>query len=277
MQLRQRSIVSEHPLASYFVLAFLISWAFALPLLLSTVGAIPTKVSPYLHSAVLSGPLLSAVIVTAITKGRHGVNSLLSKLVDFRIGLAWLFTAILSPVIILVLALLLLSLSGADMPDLALLGRSSSLPGLGVAATVAVMLIAAIEEEVGWRGFALPRLQASRSAFASTILLSLIWFAWHLPMFWYRPTFASPTPFMFVGVFLGLLAGAIILTWLFNSTAGSLPAVILWHGIWSSIAASDLGDLVPAVMSVLFMVWAVVIVLVFKRPDLSRSARVTSI
>ena len=277
MQLRQRSIISEHPLASYFVLAFLVSWAFALPLLLSAVGAIPMKVSPYLHYAVLSGPLLSAVTVTAITKGRHGINSLLTKLIDFRIGVAWLFTAILSPIFVLALALLLLTLAGINMPGLAMVGRSSSLPGLGVAATVAVMLIAAIEEEVGWRGFALPRLQATRSALSSTILLSLIWFAWHLPMFWYRPTFASPTPFMFLGVFFGLLAGAIILTWLFNSTAGSLLAVVLWHGIWSSIAASDLGDLVPAVMSVLFMVWAIVIVVVFKRPDLSRSPRVTSI
>lgn len=276
MNERRRSLITLHPLASYFLLSFLISWGFAIPLVLSALG-FSAPVSPYLHYLVLSGPILSALILTALTRGTPGLTALLASLTNFRMGARWLLIAVLSPLLVLALALLLIMLLGAPIPDLAMLGRSSSLPSLAALPTSIVMILAALQEEVGWRGFALPRLQASRSAFSSTILLSVVWFIWHLPMFWYRPTFASPTPFMFIGVFLGLAAGAIILTWLFNSSRGSLLTVTLWHGIWSTIAASDLGDLVPAVMSMLFMVWAIAIVLIFKRPDLSRSPRATAL
>lgn len=99
---------------------------------------------------------------------------------------------------------------------------------LGLAALPLWILTFGIGEETGWRGFALPRLQRGRSALSATIILWVFWALWHLPLFFYSYE-ASILP----GFLIGLLAGAITLTWLYNSTSGTILLVALWHGTFN--------------------------------------------
>jgi hypothetical protein len=135
------------------------------------------------------------------------------------------------------------------------------LPDLGVAAWGLWLATSGVGEELGWRGFALPRLQRSHSAMTSTLLLALGWAGWHLPAFFYLPSYAALGLAVLPGFFLGLFAGAIVLTWLYNSSDGSVLAVVLWHASFNFVTGSPTaGGLIAAVASTLVMVWAVALI-----------------
>jgi membrane protease YdiL (CAAX protease family) len=93
-----------------------------------------------------------------------------------------------------------------------------------------------VEEELGWRGFALPRLQQHLNALDASILLGLVWGLWHLPLYFVLGTGqsemlgAATSPAFAIGGFIGWTIGlSVLFTWLFNQTGGSLLVVILFH------------------------------------------------
>jgi membrane protease YdiL (CAAX protease family) len=128
-------------------------------------------------------------------------------------------------------------------------------------------------EEVGWRGFALPRLQKRWNALISTLLLFGIWAAFHIPFFLYRFPFGLGN---LVGFLLGLCAGAIWLTYLYNSTGGSVLITMVWHSLFNVVNAIALIALPPAaaVMSVLAVLLGIA-ALVIGKPTRLSSARAT--
>ena len=76
------------------------------------------------------------------------------------------------------------------------------------------------------------------------------------------------------GWFFGLIAGAIVFTWLYNSAAGSILIIAVWHGTFNFITASPAGEgLIAAILSTIVMVWAVVIVFLFKPANLSHAEK----
>ena len=109
-----------------------------------------------------------------------------------------------------------------------------------------------------------------RSALLATIMLWVFWAFWHLPLFFYSYE-VSVLP----GLLTGLLAGAIVFSWLYNSTGGSILLVAIWHGAFNFTTASvaTKTGVTAAVISALVMVWAVIIVLLFKPANLARKAR----
>ena len=94
-----------------------------------------------------------------------------------------------------------------------------------VVTLVSTIVIVGLFEELGWRGFALPRLQRRQPALRAALLLGAIWALWHLPELISDPTGQRP-PVQFV---VGILAQSVVLAWLYNSTNASLPIVILFH------------------------------------------------
>jgi membrane protease YdiL (CAAX protease family) len=97
---------------------------------------------------------------------------------------------------------------------------------LSIAVTlVTTIVLVGLFEELGWRGFALPRLQRRQPALQASLALGAIWALWHLPELISDPTGQRP-PIQFV---VGILAQSVVLAWLYNSTNASLPIVILFH------------------------------------------------
>src|SRR4026207_1804181 len=105
--------------------------------------------------------------------------------------------------------------AGRGPPTWTSLGHVNYLRDLGLAAW-GLWLATGVGEELGWRGFALPRLQRTHSAMSSTLLLAIGWAGWHLPAFFYVPSYTAMGLRILPGFFLGVLAGAIVLTWLYN-------------------------------------------------------------
>lgn len=138
------SVVRRHPLPTFFVLAYLLTWAF-LPL-----GAF-----------VAAGPLVAALIVTPITHGTAGLEDLGGRMIRWRVGWQWYLVALGFPLAAHALTVLLNVALGAPSPSMSQFSPLSS-----VLLVFAIRLINPLDgpmgEEPGWRGFAQPRLQADR-------------------------------------------------------------------------------------------------------------------
>jgi membrane protease YdiL (CAAX protease family) len=212
---RRNNLVRRYPLASFFVLTFGLAW---LPLIPTALGWFP----PIL---VAFGPSLAAVIVAALATGRAGLRELLSRITRWRVGLGWYAVALLASVPCFLLIVYVNVLWGAPAPTAAQLGAWASL---------AVLLVGFIInpfggawEELGWRGYALPRLQARHSPLIASLILGLLWAAWHLPMF-----ITGLIPWPNALVVIGL---TVVFSWLFNHTSGSVLIAFLFHAALDAV------------------------------------------
>lgn len=113
----------------------------------------------------------------------------------------------------------------------------------------------------------------ARSALSAAFILSLFWALWHLPFFLYKFEFQGAVTI--VGFFLGMFAGALWLTFLYNSMGGSILMVALWHVIWNmmNLVGAIVSDDLVAVMNMLMIVVGVVALIIGGPAALSRSGK----
>jgi membrane protease YdiL (CAAX protease family) len=283
MALRLSTWTKQHSLAAYFTLAYAITWAFEIPLALFRQGWTQLPVPFAVHYLGSFGPLCAALIVTGMTQGSHGIRELFKGLLKWRVGWGWILVSALSPIALFALAAVALRATSGEWPNLYLLGEVDYLPYLGIVGALLLWLLTwGLGEEVGWRGFALPRLQANRSALTATIILGVFHAFWHLPALFYKDAYmamglAAGVPMLLLSV----IAAAIVFTWIYNSTRGSLLMVIVFHALFDWLSVSKAGGAsAPALMSAAVMIWAVAVVILFKPANLSRVgkqvARITS-
>lgn len=204
--LRERIVA--RPLLGYVVLAYGISWLLWAPAVFGVGGA----AGAVLLTAGAFGPAVAAGLVVHWSGG--SVRGWLQPLLRWRVPVRYWVYALGLP------AALFLSVNGV----LAILGEQVHLDRLGGAATswigtfVFVALVGGGQEEPGWRGFALDRLQSRHSPLAATALLGLIWGLWHLPLY---------------GIgFVGPMLFVVFYTWLWNRT-GSLLLCVVLHGAFT--------------------------------------------
>ena len=264
------AFIERRPIISYYLLACSLSWAIQIPLALQAQDVIQSQLPFALHYLSGFGPLLSAAYMSWRLGGRQGLRGLFSRLTRWRVGLGWWAVA-LSPLFALVLLWLVARIIRGDPLTLLDLGRVEFLPNLGIGAAFLWIATFGLGEETGWRGFALPRLQANHSALSATLILWVIWSLWHLPLFFYMYE-----PSILPGWLIGLLAGSITFTWLFNSTDGSLLMTVIFHGLFNFTTgcARCKTGLAAMVISSLVMVWAVLIVVIFRPANLASSDKV---
>lgn len=270
MEKTEAGLINRYPVASYFALACGSSWLIQVPLALQAQEVIQTQIPFALHYLSAFGPLLSAVYVTWRLGGNQGLAKLFRRLGKWRVGLGWWLIAF-SPVFALILLTVRTMLIHGDVLSLRDLGSIDYLPNLGIGAAFFWIATFGLGEETGWRGFALPRLQAGRSALFATLILWAMWSVWHLPLFFYMYDAR-----ILAGWLIALLAGSITFTWLFNSTGGSLLMTVIFHGLfnYATACARCKTGLAGAVTSSLVMVWAVLVVLIYKPAHLSGREKV---
>lgn len=267
----------QHPLVAYFVLAYAITWALQIPLVAEKQGWVQASAPFSVHYLAAFGPMLAAIIVTGLTQGGGGIRALLAGLLKWRVGWRWIFFCVFSPIAMFAVAALVTHAQAGAWPNLSLLGEVEYLPRLGIAGAAALWILTfGIGEEVGWRGFALPQLQKRHSALTATVILGVLHGLWHLPAFFYKSAYmtmglAAGLPLLTVSV----VAAAIVFTWIYNSTRGSLLMVVLFHALFDLLSASKAaaGTSAPAVMSAVVWTLAVIVVVIFKPANLSREEK----
>jgi len=205
--------VQRNPLITFFVLAYALSW-WPWPL---------SAANPFFPLFPL-GPMVASLILTAVINGRAGLKALLARVVHWRVNLRWYGVAMLLPVALGLSAFGLNLLLGAPIP------AAAQLPPWGTILQVLLVQLFLIQvgEELGWRGFALPRLLEGRSALAASLILGLLWLGWHLP------AYATGT---ISAIFIPLpLIAAFLYTWLYQHTNGSVVIAILFHSLFNTVA-----------------------------------------
>jgi len=255
----------------YVVIAYAVSWMIEIPLALQAQGIVTWNIPTSVHYFASFGPLVAALVTTWLSEGRAGLRDIVLRMFKYRVPIVW-WLAALSPLIAYFPLAIAVSASQPDWLRLSPLGTVDFLPPLGLGAIVLWTVTFGLGEETGWRGFALPRLQARRSALGASIILWMLWALWHLPAFFYLYD-----PRIVVGFLVGVLAGTITLSWLYNSASGSILIVALWHGLFNyTTGCSECKTgFVSAILSTLVMVWAVLIVIIFKPTNLSPLQRQT--
>jgi hypothetical protein len=246
------SLVKRHPIITFFVLAYAISWV-GWPLYAAGVWPIPF---------LATGPLIAALVVVPITQGLSGLRELGSRMIRWRVRWYWYLVAIGLPLAVFLVAVVLNVALGASAPSLAGIGPLSTL-----LMVFAVRLINLLDgpagEEPGWRGFALPGLQTTLSPLLTTMILAVLITGWHLPTFFLEGGFQ---PSIFVGSVLGTVAVTFCYTWLFNHTGGSVLITLVSHSAQGTIQTGALwsasADVAQAILVYAFVASAVAIGLV---------------
>ena len=244
-----KGLLVRHPLVSFFALAYALTWLAWSPWYLSEDGIDllhydGEAVSDYVNTvALIVGPTVSAFIMTGVTEGSDGVRCLLRRIVLWRVRFRWyLFVLLGIPAIVV--------LSTVAVPGALASFKASAVPStlfLYVVATPVFLFVGGpVFEEIGWRGFALPRLQGLYGPLVGSLILGVLWALWHLPLF-LIPSWDTPhgSPLDVVLFVMWAVSITIIFTWVFNNTSGSVLMVILAHGSINSAAATVFG-LFPA-------------------------------
>jgi membrane protease YdiL (CAAX protease family) len=266
-------LVARHPLVTYFTLAYALTWSVELPLAASAQGWTSWPAPFALHYLAAYGPLLAAVITTWLIDGAAGLRELGARMGHWRVRPVWWAVA-LSPLLLYVISAVVLRVLRGTWTDVGLLGRINFLPDLGLGAFLLWLLTYGIGEETGWRGFALPRLQRGASALSASLVLAGFWIIWHLPSLLYLPTYVNLGFAVLPWFALGIVAGAVVFTWLYNSTRGSILLVALGHAALNFVTGSPVGEqAIAAAISTAVTVWAVVVILVWKPANLSHAGK----
>jgi membrane protease YdiL (CAAX protease family) len=238
-----KTFIKSHPVAIYFATTFAISWGG----LLAVGGPDPQSTTwqsdpklPYLFVAMLAGPSVAGILLTVLVSERTGLRVLFARVRRWRVGARWYAVALLSaPVVFTAVAFALSLVSPVFLPGIVITDDTPSLLLISIAGA----LIVGVLEEIGWTGFAIPRLRLRHGVLATGLIVGVPWGAWHLLTndFWLGRIYYGGLPaavFLTVNA-IGLLAGQlpayrVLMVWVYDRT-GSLLVAMLMH---ASLSAS---------------------------------------
>jgi membrane protease YdiL (CAAX protease family) len=247
-----KDFVKRHPLLIFFVLAFalsLISLIFVVgPSVILGTKEPEEELLLFMILAMLVGPSVAGILLTGLVYGMAGFRELLSRLIRWRIGARWYAVALLTSPILATATLLALSLtSPVFLPGIFTTDDKASLLLFGIAGGLMVGIL----EELGWTGFAVPRLRLRYGVLTTGLIMGVLWGAWHLLI----PGYLAIFPAFFWSVVI-LPAYRVLMVWVYDRT-DSLLVAMLMH---ASLSASVPLILMPlAISGVPLLIWYLVL------------------
>jgi membrane protease YdiL (CAAX protease family) len=246
------TLVRRNPLPTFFILAYALTWALT-PLI---------AISPALGIPGLLMPAVAGAIVARITGGKEGVRAVFSRLLVWRVGWVWYLVVLGLPFV----------LSGVMMLLGVLLGADNQIQVAPVSVLSAVIFVLVVGEELGWRGFALPRLLEKQSGLAASLTLGVLWGLWHLPTFFVSGTPQADIPLPAYLIYV--VAFSVLIAWVFQHTQGSVLLSTLFHGAFNTFGLINPAldpDLRWWLFAAVYSAAALLVVLVFGK-NLKRAA-----
>jgi membrane protease YdiL (CAAX protease family) len=253
---RLTSWFQSHQVTSFFIITYAITWGIGLLAILypeqfrRLFGELNYR-NPVALIAI-AAPTVSATILTAAWQGKTGLRELYSRLVQWRFGLSWYALILLG---VPFLGWMTTLVAGAN-PVYVL-----STPAFAFSILLNLMYTGPLCEELGWRGYALPRLLRQFNPLIASLILGLFWGVWHLPSFFISSVVQSSLSlpaFLLFGLFTSIL-----MTWIFRHTGGSVLAAVLFH-YTVNVSLSIIGAPLVA-FGLVLMVFAVLVVALDKR------------
>jgi membrane protease YdiL (CAAX protease family) len=253
-----KTFIKRHPVLTYFALTFAISTGGILIVVGREGMPINLLTSSTAPLALFAGPSVAGPLLTGLVSGRAGFRELLSRLFKWRVGARWYAVALLTAPLLVTPILLALSLLSPEfLPAIVTTDDKAALLLLGTV----VGLMGGFLEELGWTGFAVPRLRQRYGALTTGLIVGAMWAAWHVPVtFWSTvspsgaislPLFLPPLSF-YVAV---LPAYRMLMVWVYDRT-GSLLVAMLMH---ASLSACTFVILLPPATGVSLITYYLVL------------------
>lgn len=221
-----RTSIRSRSLLVYFILAFAISWG----AILASVGFDGFPVTedqlPVLIVAMLLGPSGAALLAAWLSSGKAGIRDLFTRLLRWRVGAGWYAIAILTaPLSTLLVLYILSSLSSAYQTALSTTEDKAGLVMMWIVSGIMV----AFFEELGWTGFAIPKMRKNYGVLTTGIIVGLLWGAWHLLVNLESDTFTGAVPLLLLiaRLFTWLPAYRILMTWVYDRTESQLVPTLM--------------------------------------------------
>jgi membrane protease YdiL (CAAX protease family) len=258
-------VLRKHPVLTFLILVYILS----LPILAIRFLKIPFELLVVYGSWT---PNIAAFIVLGLVlREKGGITRLISGWKKWRVGLKWYLIAF-SPVVIALSGLVIYPMLG---------GKYSPLNPLAAGQILLLFVFAVITgatgEELGWRGFLLPRLQVRYGALVATLMVGAVWALWHLPL-WFIPGSVWQESIPYWAFALVTISSSSLYTWVVNNTGGSMLMASIIHFVmnFASNVVASLG-LIPLselymLTAMLYIVYAALIILVFKPSMVERGA-----
>jgi uncharacterized protein len=212
----QEAIIRRYPVITYFALTFLISWTGALAVAaphLVRHQPLPQMTGILMFPVMLLGPSFAGIVLTRIVDGKSGLQVLTSQMFRAWVPPRWYTPLLLPPALVLTVLLFLERfVSPVYAPNHFFMGILFGIP-------------AGFLEEIGWMGYAFPKMRSESNGLAPSILLGLLWALWHLPVINYLGT-ATPhgaywLPF-FLAFSLAMTAVRVLIAWIYTNTKSVL-------------------------------------------------------
>jgi uncharacterized protein len=273
-QAKETSWVARHPVIAMVALMFIIAWP-----LLSVEAAdsyglaqlhLPQWLGITLDFIIGWAPGVAAIVITGIVSGKAGVRELLHKTFRWRVGAQWYFLALFSIAVLVLGGVGVYGLVTQNWVALPIAQKSLT----DVALTFVILLGLGIlinREDMAWRGFALPRLQSRHGALLASALVAIPEALLHLPLFFTKGSFYQQEGVLAFALFS--LTLAIIYTWVFNNTKGSVLICTLMHAAqnaWSNLIAPDNAIVTFYIFVGLLCIVALVLIIVYGPTQLAR-------
>ncbi|MCK4731405.1 MAG: CPBP family intramembrane metalloprotease [Methanophagales archaeon] len=233
--------IKRHPVLTYFALTFTISWGGIL--IVIGPGGIPgttaqiEKLFPIALMTLLVGPSVAGILLTGLIYGREGFREFLSRLLKWRVSVRWYVVALLATPFLVTVTLLVLSLSSpAFLPGVFTTDDKASLLLSGIA----VGLMGGLLEELGWTGFAVPKLRLRYGVLTTGLIVGFLWGAWHfLVTFWASGDSSGALslplllpPLLFYAVLLPVYR--VLMVWVYDRTESLLVAILMHASLTAS-------------------------------------------
>lgn len=252
--------------AVFLGVAFAVTWAIWLPILLQA-RVDPLTPMPWTFFAGSAGPACGAMAASLWERGPHGFAQTLRRALSLRFGWVWWLAGVGLPVAYGLIGWTAAAVAAGAWPDPAAFGITSKLPGLSWPAVALVWALTfGLGEELGWRGWLLPALARRIRVFWSATIVAVVWIAWHLPAFFFNPTYTA----MGAGVFgwmIALVCGSYLLAWMTVGARWSIVPVVLWHAGFDLLTAADqsAGIIASTISAVVMVQGAVCGILLWRR------------
>lgn len=248
---KAQRFVRRFPVASYFGLTFAISWIGALALVAPKLlrgQEVPKFTGILMFPVMMVGPVLSSVLLTWFVDGKDGLRELFSRMRRVRLEAQWCAALLIPPVVMLtVLVFLKAFVSPVFAPNRFLMGISFG-------------IVAGFFEEIGWMGFAFPRMIRKENALAASVALGVLWGLWHMPVIDYLGT-ATPHGAYWLRYFMAfaaaMMAMRVLIGWVYTNTRSVALSQMMHASSTGSLVIFSPGGVTAGQETMWYAVYAV--------------------
>ena len=273
-----KNFIKRHPVLTYFVLTFIFTWG-CMAIAVYPGGFPITEeqfetAGAFVYVAMLVGPSGAAFLLIGLIDGRPGFREMFSRLIKWRVGARWYATALLTAPLLITTILYVLSFFSPDFQPA--IFTSDNKPAV-VLSAIAAGLAVGLFEELGWTGFAVPRLKRRFGVLKTGLIVGIVWGAWHFLPFWESDTFSAAFPLLLLlgQLFSWLPPYRLLMVWVYGRTESLLVSILMHASLMASLTALVPVELSGTILLTWILAWAVALWVIIAAVALSSRRRLS--